>query len=58
MTPFKAVYGRDPPTLPKYEQNATEPPSLQEMMLHRDQTLLYLKQNLIKTQTLMKKYAN
>jgi len=58
MTPFKAVYGRDPPTLPKYEQNATEPPSLQEMMLHRDQTLLCLKQNLIKAQTLMKKYAD
>nr|KYP37665.1 Transposon Ty3-I Gag-Pol polyprotein [Cajanus cajan] len=58
MTPFKAVYGRDPPTLPKYVKDDTEPPSLQEILLHRDQTILCLKQNLMKAQNLMKKYAD
>nr|KYP71832.1 Transposon Ty3-I Gag-Pol polyprotein [Cajanus cajan] len=58
MTPFKAVYGRDPPTLPKYVKDDTEPPSLHEMLLHRDQTILCLKQNLMKAQNLMKKYAD
>ncbi|KAL2338914.1 hypothetical protein Fmac_013360 [Flemingia macrophylla] len=58
MTPFKAVYGRDPPNLPKYVKDAIEPHSLQELLLHRDQTLLCLKQNLTKAQTLMKKYAD
>jgi len=32
-----------PPTLPKYVKKAIEPLSLQEMMLHHDQTLLCLK---------------
>nr|KYP39590.1 Transposon Ty3-G Gag-Pol polyprotein [Cajanus cajan] len=47
MSPFKVVYGRDPPTLVKYSHSATDPPSIQEMLLQRDRVLAQLKVNLM-----------
>lgn len=58
MTPFHVVYGREPPSLVKYELSTTDPPALQEIMQERDVVLSQLKSNLLKAQTCMKKYAD
>nr|KYP46454.1 Transposon Ty3-I Gag-Pol polyprotein [Cajanus cajan] len=58
MTPFKVVYGRDPPKLIKYTVDQADPVSLQEQLLTRDLTINKLKQNLHKAQGHMKKYAD
>ncbi|MCI28892.1 transposon TF2-1 polyprotein, partial [Trifolium medium] len=58
MTPFKVVYGRDPPTLIRYELNSTDPPSLQQILVERDDTIVALKANLARTQQIMKKFAD
>lgn len=39
MTPIKAVYGRDPPTLLKYPLAATDPVPLQQLLTERDALL-------------------
>jgi len=43
MTPFKAVYGRDPPSIIKYAINKQDHPDMQNLLLQRDQTLAQLK---------------
>lgn len=58
MTPFKAVYGRDPPTLVRYVPTTTDPPSLQQLLTERDSVLTQLKVNLSKAQAFMKRYAD
>jgi hypothetical protein len=58
MTPFKALYGRDPPTLTRYEPQASDPPALQEELLDRDRVLQQLKNNLQRAQQYMKKQAD
>ncbi|WVZ18389.1 hypothetical protein V8G54_005711 [Vigna mungo] len=50
MTPFKAVYGRDPPQLIKYTVSNKDPPSVQEKLIERDATLNRLKAHLQKAQ--------
>jgi len=46
ITPFKVVYGHDPPTLIKYSLNLEDPPTIQEQLLQRDNILHKLKLNL------------
>jgi hypothetical protein len=58
MTPFKAVYGRDPPMLLKYDTAAKKLPSLQALMTERDHTIQLLKANLHRAQQVMKHYAD
>lgn len=58
MTPFKAVYGREPPILLKYDTAAADPPALQTLLTERDNTLQLLKANLQRAQRVMKKYAD
>ena len=58
MTPFKAVYGREPPPLIKYSINNQDPPSVQEQLVQRDAILHKLKMNLQRAQQHMKKYAD
>jgi hypothetical protein len=58
MTPFKALYGRDPPTLLRYESQANDPPTLQEELMERDRLLQQLKAHLEKAQQYMKKQAD
>lgn len=58
MTPFKVVYGRDPPILIKYDTAADVTPSLQSLLVERDETLQLLKVNLHRAQQIMKKYAD
>ncbi|CAJ2652292.1 unnamed protein product [Trifolium pratense] len=58
MTPFKVVYGRDPPSLIRYEVNNDDPPLLQQLLTERDDTIITLKANLARAQQIMKKFAD
>ena len=58
MTPFKAVYGRDPPTLAKYNRDALDPPDLQELLQQQDTIMAQLKLNLTRAQAYMKLQAD
>ncbi|PNX92431.1 Ty3/gypsy retrotransposon protein, partial [Trifolium pratense] len=58
MTPFKALYGRDPPYLTKYEVQVDDPPALREELMERDQILQQLKTNLERAQQYMKQQAD
>ncbi|MED6176079.1 hypothetical protein PIB30_116938 [Stylosanthes scabra] len=54
MAPFKALFGRDPPSLIRYELSGDDEPSLQEILLEHDRLLDALKQNLHRAQHFMK----
>jgi len=58
MTPFKVVYGRDPPILIKFDTATASPLSLQTLLAERDTTLQLLKANLNRAQQVMKKNAD
>ena len=58
MTPFKALYGRDPPTLVRYQPEITDVPTVHEKLTARDELLRQLKDNLMKAQTYMKNQAD
>nr|KYP53324.1 Transposon Ty3-G Gag-Pol polyprotein [Cajanus cajan] len=58
MTPFKALYGRDPPTLTRYQRSPTDPRDVQDQLTKRDQLLDQLKCNLTKAQQRMKHQAD
>ncbi|MED6210333.1 hypothetical protein PIB30_118622 [Stylosanthes scabra] len=58
MSPFKALYGKDPPVLARYEFAAVDETSLQELLINRDQLLDQLKLNLSKSQQYMKETAD
>jgi hypothetical protein len=58
MTPFKALYGRDPPAVTRYTPHHSDPPALQEELLFRNRILQQLKGNLEKAQHYMKKQAD
>jgi len=58
MTPYKALYGRDPPSLVRYEASPQDESSLQEMLVTCDRWLQELKRNLYKSQEYMKHYAD
>lgn len=57
MTPFKVVYGRDPPQLLRMGEGQTAVDSLDEMIRERDGVLDELKLNLLRAQQIMK-YAD
>ena len=54
MTPYKAVFGRNPPPLICYSANTSDTPALQEQLQQRDTLLDTLKNNLRSAQTRMK----
>ena len=58
MTPFKAVYGRDPPKLLYYGSPPSPIDSVDTMLQERDDILTRLKQNLLSAPAKMKKKAN
>ncbi|GAU45812.1 hypothetical protein TSUD_115000 [Trifolium subterraneum] len=58
MTPFKALYGRDPPTLLRYQPQLNDPVNLQEQLGERDITLQQLKSTLERAQLYMKNQAD
>jgi hypothetical protein len=58
MTPFKALYGRDPPHITRYQHHPGDTPTLQEELMERDRILQQLKSNLERAQQYMKKQAD
>lgn len=57
-TLFKVVYGREPPTLLRFEKGGTAVAALEEQLMERDAILDEIKANLLKAQQRMKKYAD
>ncbi|XP_073220461.1 uncharacterized protein [Cicer arietinum] len=55
---FKVVYGRNPPTLIRYEVHNVDLPLLQQMLTKRDDTITTLKSNMAHTQQIMKTFAD
>ena len=57
-SPFKVVYGRDPPTLLRFERGSTAVAALEEQLLERDAILDDVKAYLLQAQHRMSRYAN
>ena len=51
MTPFQALYGREPPALLRYNDSSQDPPTVREVLHNRQMLLNRLKGNLINIQT-------
>lgn len=58
MTPFKALYGRDPPALYKFQEPMSMVDAVDERMKERNTILTELRTNLLKAQEHMKYYAD
>lgn len=58
MTPFRALYGRDPPSLIKYENGSTVNAELENQLKDRDAILHLLKEHLHHAQQVMKQRAD
>lgn len=57
-TPFRVVYGRDPPPLLCFESGSTTNFKLDKALIERDEALDDLKQNLLRAQEIMKNQAD
>lgn len=53
-TPFRVVYGRDPPALLRFEPGSTHNADLEKFLLERDALLVDIKKHLVHAQQLMK----
>ena len=58
VTPFKVVYGRDPPPLIRYEWGSTANHEVESLLLQQDVVLDKLKHHLHRTQQKMKAHAD
>lgn len=58
MTPFQALYGREPPTLARYALGSSSNDLIEQFMLQRDEVMDILKHNLTKAQQKMKEFAD
>ena len=58
LTPFKALYGREPPTLTRQPCTTLDPVELREQLINRDNLLAKLKNNLARAQQVMKTQAD
>ena len=58
ITPFKALYGRDPPRVTRVQQRQTGVSTVEELLVERDATLDDLKGHLTLAQQRMKKGAD
>ncbi|PHT71814.1 hypothetical protein T459_22599 [Capsicum annuum] len=58
MTPFQALYGREPPTIARYILGSTASELVDSYLLQRDEVLKVLKNNLLKAQNRMKLLAD
>lgn len=57
-TPFKVLYGRDPPALVRFEPGSTSNFELETALRERDMMLESLKSNLLRAQDIMKRQAD
>ena len=53
-TPFKVVYGHDPPALLSYEQGQSRVPAVDKQLVARDEFLAEIKERLLHAQEVMK----
>ncbi|PHT61120.1 hypothetical protein T459_35027 [Capsicum annuum] len=58
LTPFQALYGREPPNIARYILGSASDDLVEQYMLRRDEVLDLLKLNLSKAQDRMKEYAD
>ena len=58
MTPFRPVYGRDPPPLLRYGSDSTSVLAMHQLLQERDLILNELKDHLCRAQSKMKSFAN
>ncbi|KFK38387.1 hypothetical protein AALP_AA3G106900 [Arabis alpina] len=58
MSPFQALYGREPPVLLKFENGSTVNATLENRLSERDATLEVIRQHLLRAQQVMKQQAD
>ncbi|WVZ15409.1 hypothetical protein V8G54_012975 [Vigna mungo] len=58
MSPFKALYGCDPPTIVPFRQETTVVAAVDQLLASHDTILLELKQNLVKAQLRMREQVD
>ncbi|WVZ00354.1 hypothetical protein V8G54_026423 [Vigna mungo] len=58
MSPYKALYGREPPSLIRYEIFAHDDSTLQQILVDRDRLLDQLRTNMTRSQQFMKYFAD
>ncbi|KAI0525136.1 hypothetical protein KFK09_004527 [Dendrobium nobile] len=58
VTPFKVLYGRDPPTLMPYKSHSTSVSLVEQQLSERDEILGELKKHLLRAQNIMKQAAD
>ncbi|KAH0725255.1 hypothetical protein KY284_001120 [Solanum tuberosum] len=58
MTPFRVLYGRDPPTVAQYILGSNSSEMIEAYLVDRDETLTLLKANLARAQNQMKGLAD
>ena len=58
MSPFQALYGRTPPTIPYYTRTSSSVQAVDDILTQRDQLLRTLKRNLQEAQQRMTCKAN
>ncbi|GJS54525.1 ty3-gypsy retrotransposon protein [Tanacetum coccineum] len=58
MTPFQALYGRPPPSLPRYTLGSSQVASIDDTLVEHERVISLLKDTLIKTRQRMTEQAN
>jgi len=58
MSPYKVVFGRDPPLLLRYDVQVGDTQAIQEQLQSKDALLDFLKANIVKAQRRMKVQAD
>lgn len=58
MSPFQALYGRKPPSIPLYTRGSSTLPAVDDALMDRDELLRLLKTNLLAAQHRMIQQAN